>query len=328
MKKLLLCLVFGFLMVGCSSNATPEATPEVTPEATPEVSEDVDLTFSIIAPTGAPSLALLGMYEDYGSEYNFVAGSDPLQAAFVNPTPEYDFIIAPTNLGVKLATTGATTYELAGIVTWGNLYIVGISSDDLQNPDKKLAVFGETAVPGLVFEAIKENLNIQAEIEYFSSTSEAQAALLAGTVDAALIAEPLVSATLVKGAEIEKEFVVISDIQEEWTTTHEGERVGYPQAALFVNPSIMEERGTDVEAFLSELASSIETLNQPESKEEIATMIDSIGADVFGVPASPISSTAYPKMGLNYIPAADAVGDIQSFLEIFNIEFSEEILVK
>ena len=59
---------------------------------------------------------------------------------------EYDIIVAPSNLGMTLAAKGADQYELAAVITWGNLYLVAEDEDAL-NEEGELAAFGEAAVP-------------------------------------------------------------------------------------------------------------------------------------------------------------------------------------
>ena len=146
-----------------------------------------DLT--IITPSGAPALSLLGAInnQDINLNYEVVDGSDVLTAEFTNA--EKDMIIAPVNLGVKLIEKGAD-YKLLGVVTWGNLYIVSS-----QNLYTSIAAFGEAAVPGKVLNYVKDLIGPNVTIEYYSSVQEAASMLLSGNTNAALLAEPVLTKT-------------------------------------------------------------------------------------------------------------------------------------
>lgn len=88
-----------FLLTGCKTNQ-----------------QSVD----IICPTGAPSLALVGVYEDVVKEgkIDFVDGSDMLIAELSKADSEYEVIVAPINLGTKLMSQGQTDYRLKSVLTW------------------------------------------------------------------------------------------------------------------------------------------------------------------------------------------------------------------
>ena len=71
------------------------------------VNQNVKIQTSIVSPSGAPSLSLIGLINDENVtlDYDVVDGPDVLMSEFTNA--EKDFIIAPINLGVKLINNGA-----------------------------------------------------------------------------------------------------------------------------------------------------------------------------------------------------------------------------
>lgn len=322
MKKLGLVLIAMLLMVGCTQKPkTPEAT--ATPSTTPETMFKTEL--SVLSPTGAPALALLDVLANGSGNINLVDGSDVIQAAFLNPSPEYDVIIAPTNLGAKLASVQKTEYRLAGIVTWGNLFIIGADEADLQDENKTLAAFGEGAVPGLVFNHVMESMQIKANVVFYNSVAEAQTALLTGKADAALIAEPAATATMAKAKQDGKDLKVLADIQQEWQKVTGFE--GYPQAGVFVLQNSYTEKKEDVDALLTQLNTTMQT-NLSNSPEMLAERIEKVGTELLGVPSSAIVAKAYVNMNLNYVPSIEAKAELAAFLALFDMTEIDSIYLK
>src|SRR5699024_6380508 len=138
---------------------------------------------------------------------------DVLQSELAKADGEYDIIVAPSNLGMTLAAKGADQYELAAVITWGNLYLVAEDEDAL-NEEGELAAFGEAAVPQLVLQNAIDLDSITPSVTYHNAVSDAQAQLLSGKADVALLAEPAVSATIAKGKEAGKDLKVIADLQQ------------------------------------------------------------------------------------------------------------------
>ncbi|MFR0980986.1 MAG: hypothetical protein ACLSFJ_16270, partial [Holdemania filiformis] len=244
MKKWLCFLSVLALTAGCAANPkTPETIPETSPEPT---AETTPVSLSILGPTGAPALALIAPMKA-GQDVTLVDGTDVLQAAFVNPNPEYDVIVAPSNLGAKLAANGKTTYRMESVLTWGNLYLVAADEAALENPGV-FAAFGEGAVPGKVLETVLQANPVTPEITWYASVAEVQGAMLAGKADVALMAEPAATATIAKAKENGQELKIVMDLQEQWKTATGTQ--GYPQAALFVRQDLPEEKKAAVETML------------------------------------------------------------------------------
>ncbi len=314
MKKLGLLSICLTLLVGCSSKAAtvePSAEPTVAAEA---VSVE---GLQILGPTGAPGYALLPIALEGNNTITLQDGADALQAAFVNPSPEYDVIIAPTNLGTKLASAGKTTYKLAGIVTTGNLYIVGSDAEVLNNADATIAVFGENAVPGLLFNTLYGD--IACKVEWYDSVSAAQAALLSNNADAALLADPAATATIAKGKEKDLTLTKIADIQQEWGSE------GYPQAAMFVKEDTIETNAAMYRTMLEEMRV------YAEGENDIAadlTTLENNGVDLYtDSVAYPMVQKSYAGMGIHpYAITEDAKANIQSFLDLFGVTLADDAL--
>ena len=113
MKKILVCLL-SLLLVACTSNSNVESNVE-TPSTTEETVEVNSL--KVLAPKGATAVGVSILSYEGFHDVTYVDGADVLQASLVNPEPEYDVIIAPSNLGIKLAAAGKSQYKIADVLT-------------------------------------------------------------------------------------------------------------------------------------------------------------------------------------------------------------------
>lgn len=289
-----------------------EAT--ITPTSTAD-----SVALNILAPKGATALPLAKIITENIHSVTTVDGSDVLQAALVNPEPEYDIIIAPTNLGVKLAAAGKTTYKLIDILTWGNLYLVG-PSDALEN-GKDIALFGENAVVGLVFEDLYSDLALNKT--YYPSVAEAQAALLSDNADVALLAEPAATATIAKAQESGKELTIIADLQQMWQEKYGS---SYPQAGIFVLEESYENDQANIDMLINDIKSFVDEANS--NNEMVIDIVDQVGSDVLGVPNGNIASKTWNRLNLDVVAAKDAQEQLKNFLQLFGINDIDGAFIK
>ena len=328
MKKLITGLLAGLLLVGCGT-ATSTQAPEVTQENVEEVVQQIDdqtqdllaqaqaqaeaFDIKILSPNGAPALAVLPAA--VGGKVDFVDGADALQAAFVNPDGDYDLIVAPSNLGLKLASAGKTAYKMLGVVTWGNLYIVAKAGTD-KDPStwENVAAFGEQSVTGIVFNTVYGDKIDSSKITWYNSTAEASAALIAGEADVAMLAEPNATATIAKAKENGLELEIIDDVQSAY-----GEG-GFPQAALFVKEDSYANKKETIDAVFT-MMNAFSSLETPLTADQLQGMIDAAGgAEAMGVPAAQMIEKVWPRLNINVVKASEHKADLEKFAGLFGIE--------
>ncbi|MBS5112764.1 MAG: hypothetical protein KHZ15_08780 [Coprobacillus cateniformis] len=303
MKKILLMLMMiGVILTGCSTSKSADE-------------------MKILTPNGAPALSLVGVYEDVtkNGKINIVEGSDLVSSELMKADSEYDAIVAPINLGCQLLAKGKTDYKLAGVLTWGNLYLV--ENEGVQN--NELAAFGEQAVPGMIFKLVKDSNDVMknAKVTYYNAVSDVQAQVLAGKVQYALMAEPAATATIAKAKQNVKTIKNIASLQELYQKQTNSKQAGYPQAAIFV------KNKEDVKELLVKLD---EFTNKEAVKEDnnIEELVNKIGAETFGVPNAAIAAKTWKNQNIHYQEAPAVKDDIQSILKTFHIEYNDDMLVK
>jgi len=301
MKKILSILVIS-LLVACSAKPLEWES------------------LSILSPKGAPAISLVPLIQENKDSIEFVDGTDVLSAELIKG--EKDMIIAPVNLGAALSKKDSNPYRLYGIVTWGNLYLVS-NSDISFVENEPLALFGEQAVPGLVFNSIKNSLDQVFVSTAFNSVTDVQGQLLSKTFNVGLMAEPLVTATIAKAKTLETplNLSVYKDIQALWQ-----EKTGfenYPQAAIYIKADISADKLKQVEARLELMMAYNIELNNNSSKLE--TDITEDLSATLGVPASKILVQAWDRMNVNVVKADENKEAIEAFLELFKLNGLENL---
>lgn len=271
-------------------------------------------SLTIVSPKGAPAIALVPLIQENLDSIEFVDGTDIISAELIKG--EKDVIIAPVNLGAALSKKESNPYRLYGIVTWGNLYLVS-NSDMTLLSDEAIAIFGEQAVPGLVFNAVKDQLSINPISTAFNSVTEVQGQLIAKSFNLGLMAEPLVTATIAKGKSLETplNLSVYADLQALWQTKTGFEN--YPQAAIFIKADISEEKLKQVIARFDLMTAYNMELNNDSSLLE--SDINEELSSTLGVPSSKVLVQAWDRMNVNIVRAEDNKEAIEAFLELFKL---------
>jgi NitT/TauT family transport system substrate-binding protein len=282
--------------------------------------EDIKLSF--LVPMGAPSIAVISVLQEELHSVNLVSGTDPLQAALISPNPEYDVVIAPVNLGVTLISKNSTQYRLWGVVTWGNLYIVG-ENDDVFSSEGTLALFGENAVPQKIFDTVKSKITMNLTPAYFPSVNDAQAQLLTNRASAAMLAQPLAAATIAKAKEGGKDLKIIANLQTLWKEATGTEN--YPQAAIFVLESSYQKNKSEIEKEILKMKTYVDTCWTEEStlEADIATLTP----EKLGLPSAKLVATVFKGMNVNIRPALEVEAELKAFLQLFGLTNIRELII-
>ena len=335
MKKLLLILFSLVLLVGCTNNnaqngraedlsestqkeeVKEETTEEVAEESKEEEVVEEDITLNILSPQGAPALSLIPVISEGKHSVNTVSGADVVSAELSQTSPNYDVIVAPTNLGVKLAVTGNSDYLLYAIVDYGNLYLVGkadswnMPNNDGTNIPFSVAAFGESAVPGLVYKKVYEDL--LDVTTFYNDVNEAREMLLSGNAEVALLAEPAATATIAAAKKNGLELSIVSNVQEEWGND------GFPMAGLFVHKDVLENNKEAIEALYNQIKEYSENVNMDDTTQLVKD-INNGGIELYGVPNAEIIGKCYDRINIDIKKASECVDDIAEFLGLFGVE--------
>ena len=271
---------------------------------------------TVTSPGGAPALALATMAAENKDNYTYIA-ADTIAAAFAGK--EADFIIAPVNAGAKLYKAGKSTYKLAAVVSWGNLFIAAqkadLKAEDLNGAN--LTLFGENTInASVVLYALKQNGIEPAGVEYLAGASDTQALLLSDAEAVVVTAEPALTAAKIAAKQNEKTIsaIAVNDLFREAAGMD-----GYAQAGLFVRAETLETKPEAVAAFLKlaeeacgKCTTDIETVADAAEKLEI-------------LKSAKVAQQAIPGCAIRFVAAAEAKELIEKTANIDLSQFGGEV---
>jgi NitT/TauT family transport system substrate-binding protein len=298
LKLLSALLVAGLLLIGCQTQVSTAVV-------------------NVLVPTGAPSVLFVDMIENSGlATIHVVNGADPVMSELLNPNNAYDMIVAPIVSATKLQMEGKTTYKLIGIVSWGNLVILGPQDLDLNNA--KLGVFAPQGVPGVISKHLLEKEGINMEVQAVGTMADAMALYVGGHVDAVLMAYPLAQTLIEK-----HDAHVLLDLQELYEK-HYGQE-NYPQAGIYVSQYFYEYHKARIGVVMNQLTtthnlnlSTPNRLNNIRGAVKDKLMMDSM---------EPMSKN-YESLGLFPCYSLEKLNELNSFLNLFDLELQSSMIAR
>ena len=273
MKKLISVILALVLMLGCAAAESG--------------------AMKLTAPAGAPALAVATLAAENPENYTFVA-ADTIGAEFAKN--ETDFIIAPINAGAKLFKAGKSTYRLAAVVTWGNLYIASQKADfTLESLNgAQVTLFGENTINASVVLAVLEAKGIQpAAVRYLSGAAETQAELLSNPEAIVVTADPAVTAAKIKNENVKT--ISVQELLKEAFGTD-----GYAQAGLFVRADTLAADEAGVKAFLDAVKDAAD-----KAETDVKAMAEA-AVKLEILPNAKVAEAAIPGCSIRFTAAAEA----------------------
>ena len=275
--------------------------------------EGADISgLKVTAPGGAPALSLATLAAENPDSYTYVA-ADTIAAAFADK--EADFIIAPVNAGAKLYKAGKSTYKLAAVVSWGNLYIAAqreeLKAEDLNGAN--ITLFGENTInASVVLYALKAAGIEPAEVAYLAGAADTQSLLLTDENAIVVTAEPALTAASMKNDKISA--IAVNDLFKQAT----GED-GYTQAGLFVKAETAENQPEAVKAYLALAKEACDKcVSDTEAVAEAAAALEIL-------PNAKVALKAIPGCAIRFVAAPEAKAQVEKTAQIDLSQFGGEV---
>ena len=252
----------------------------------------------VSSPAGAPGLALATLAVQNPENYTFVA-AETISAEFASA--QADFIVAPVNAGAKLFKMGKSTYQLAAVVSWGNLFFAsqkeGFKLEDMNGA--KVVLFGESTINAtVVCYALEKNGIVPAEIEYLGSAANTQALLLSDAEAIVVTAEPALTAAKMKNDKITG--YAVNELYKA-ATGYEG----YTQAGLFVKAETVANQPEAVENFLKLVEEAcLKNVEDIPAVAEAAVALELL-------PNVKVATNAIPGCAVHYVSALEVKEQVE-----------------
>lgn len=285
MKKRIILLLIFLLML--ASSCSKEKT-----------STTIEKELTIATPSGAPLFAVSSFVES--KNISVINDTSTIPSYFLNQ--EYDFIVAPTNVGCIQYKKGNTNYKLAGTITWGNLYFASFNQDfdeisDLNNMD--LVAFGNKTINQSLVEFVLQKSGVSIEkienIEWVADASTTRQLLLSDTSGQKvyLCAEPTLTQAKVSSKSLGNiNTLSVTKLYNELLNSTDN--YIYTQASLFVSTKTLNDNEKEVKDFLNLCNSSLDKIEEKTST--IVTTLSSLGVNM----KEEIVKTALPNCNIKY----------------------------
>lgn len=270
---------------------------------------------TVTAPNGAPALAIATFAAENKDMYTPVA-ADTIAAAFADK--EADFIIAPINAGAKLFKAGKSTYKLAAVVTWGNLFIASrkadLKAEDLNGAD--LVLFGENTInASVVLYALEKNGITPGKVTYLAGADKTKDLLLEDESVIVVTAEPALTAAKMTA---QKNGTAVGAISVNELLKQATGDDGYTQAGLFVKAETAEAQPDTVKEWLGKAR---------EACEKCAADVDAVAEAAVALeilPNAKVAAAAIPGCAIRFVPAKEAKELIEKTVAIDPAQFGGE----
>lgn len=249
-------------------------------------------TYKIIAPSGTPQIAL-SFVDREKFNIEIVNGPDLLNSAFASG--EFDLIVAPTNIGLKLHNE---QYQILSTIIWGSLFIVSSTQiNPYLNNISKIYAFGKGTTNDILLTYVIRQLDLNIEIVYLANAEEVRNHLVQEPTDIVILPEPQV--TIVSNSlGVSLSSIDLSELFE--SVSH----IKTPQASIFIKQSIDYKAKTKINNTLKEAVNQINVDYSASADKAIESGVT--------IP-KPVLVSALPKMSINYVRGYEEKDDIQSY---------------
>lgn len=256
----------------------------------------------VIVPNGTPLIAVAGV-ENNRVLVESVSGPSVLTAAMTSQT--HDIIIAPITTGAKLYNKKASIYKLDSIITFSNIYLVSkVSLSNINDlKDQKIVGYGQGTTPSIILEKALQDIN--ADIIYVSSVSDAASYFATDEYKYALTAEPILS-NLFEQMKIQLYFLDLGEIIKE-------EIPLIPQAGIFVNPNSPFKE--EINIYINQIKENIISLNS--DPKSYASRVESKNDWLTNFTELRIEKSI-PKSNIDFKKAKENQNDLKIFYKFLN----------
>ncbi len=215
----------------------------------------------------------------------------------------------PTNVAAKLYKASEGKIQLLAVNTLGVLYLLdstGLVKDMTDLSGKTIYLPGAGSNPEYITAALLKGAdipNVTLDATTYGSPDALETAIIAGTVEYAVLPEPKVSVVTTKKSSVS----VALDLTAEWEKIYGENTVA--QGCLVVNKAFADEHPNEIKQFLEDYEASVNFIK--DGSDEAIQMI----FDAKILPSEAIAKQALPKCNICYIDGTEMKDSIEVFYE-------------
>ena len=309
---LALALALSALAFASCANALTNTTTSTT--NTPANNDPMNV-YVISGPTGVGAVSMMEKSKNGETEgkYNFVLAEnqEKAKASFLNG--EADIVAMPTNMASALLNKGEDVVMLA-VNTLGVLYIMDATGTvnsiaDLEG--KTITATGQGSNPEYILRYVLEQNGVKnVTINFMDDGAAISAAMVAGTVEIAMLPQPVATATTVQGKNAGKTIKAVIDMNEEWEKIAEGTESALMMGCVVTTKAYLEANKEKVDLFLKEYKASIEAVLA--DVDTAATLCEKHGI----IAKAAIAKQAIPKCNLSFATGAEMKASLTGYFSV------------
>ena len=309
---LALALALSALAFASCANALTNTTPSTT---NAPANNDPMNVYVISGPTGVGAVSMMEKSKNGETEgkYNFVLAENQEKAKASFLSGEADIVAMPTNMASALLNKGEDVVMLA-VNTLGVLYIMdatGTVSSIADLEGKTITATGQGSNPEYILRYVLEQNGVKnVTINFMDDGAAISAAMVAGTVEIAMLPQPVATATTVQGKNAGKTIKAVIDMNEEWEKIAEGTESALMMGCVVTTKAYLEANKEKVDLFLKEYKASIEAVLA--DVDTAATLCEKHGI----IAKAAIAKQAIPKCNLSFATGAEMKASLTGYFSV------------
>ena len=311
---LMLALALSVLaFAACGENPAAGTTGSTN---TPDNNDPMDV-YVISGPTGVGAVSMMEKSKNGETEgkYNFVLAEnqEKAKASFLNG--EADIVAMPTNMASALLNKGEDVVMLA-VNTLGVLYVMDATGTvnsiaDLEG--KTITATGQGSNPEYILRYVLEQNGVKnVTINFMDDGAAISAAMLAGTVEIAMLPQPVATATTVQAKNAGKTIKAVIDMNAEWEKIAEGTESALMMGCVVTTKAYLEANKEKVDLFLKEYKASIEAVLA--DVDTAASLCEKHGI----IAKAAIAKQAIPKCNITFATGAEMKASLTGYFSVLH----------
>lgn len=273
--------------------------------------------YVISGPTGVGAVSLMEKAAAGTTEgkYNFVLAENQMkaQAAFLNG--EADIVAMPTNMASMLLNKGEDVVILA-VNTLGVLYIMDATGtvkniSDLEG--KTITATGHGSNPEYILKyVLAENGVENVTINFMDDAAAISAGMVDGSIEIAMLPQPVATATVVQGKNAGKTIAPVIDMNAEWEKIAGESDSALMMGCVVTTSKYLNANKEKVNLFLKEYKASIEAVLA--DVDAAAALCEKHGI----IAKAPIAKQAIPKCNLTFATGAEMKAKLTGYFTVLH----------